>query len=354
MCNKEMYFIKNIKAAILTQTKKPLLLADVNFKKLEERQILVKVFYSGICGSQLMEIDGKRGEDKWLPHLLGHEGSGVVVEVGSKVKKFKIGDEVILGWLKNSGIESSTPNFFMNHARINAGNITTFSNYTVVSENRLTIKPKKLPRKEAVLYGCALLTGYGMVNHEVKIKKDSNVLVYGLGGIGTSVYISLLSKKIKNIVIIDKSKDKKNLISYYKKGHFIEAKNKTYITNQLGKLNINSFDYIFESCGKTQTIEHAFELLSKNGNLVFASHPNFGEMIKIDPFMLISGKKIIGTWGGSVVPERDIPVIFNELRKLKISLKPLVNKIYPLKAINTATNDLRRGNVFRANIKMEH
>ena len=110
-----------MKAAILVEQNKPLALADVEVPSLDVGQVLVKVAYSGICGKQLEEISGKRGEDPYLPHLLGHEGSGVVVDVGPAVRKVKAGDHVVLHWIKGSGIDSVPPRFNWDGAVVSAG-----------------------------------------------------------------------------------------------------------------------------------------------------------------------------------------------------------------------------------------
>ena len=128
-----------MKAAILVESKKPLTIADIDFpKKLEFGQVLVKIFYSGICGSQINEIDAAKEPDKFLPHLLGHEGSGVVEEIGGGVTTVKVGDHVVLHWRKSAGIESVVPRYFWNGKKLNAGRITTFNEKAIVSENRVT------------------------------------------------------------------------------------------------------------------------------------------------------------------------------------------------------------------------
>ena len=127
----------NFKAAVLTEQQKPLeLLTNVQVPILKEGQILVKLAYSGVCHSQIMEIDGHRGEDKFLPHLLGHEGSGLVVDVGLNVSKIKKDDTVILTWIKGDGLEAGGVKYQSNERVINAGGVTTFNEYAVVSENR--------------------------------------------------------------------------------------------------------------------------------------------------------------------------------------------------------------------------
>ena len=108
----------NLHAAVLFNSKKPLKIIKLAIPKLKCSQVLVKVLYSGICRSQIMEIDGLRGKDQWLPHMLGHEASGIVVDIGKKVKKIKKNDEVILTWIKCNGQEAkTTPNFNFNKTK---------------------------------------------------------------------------------------------------------------------------------------------------------------------------------------------------------------------------------------------
>src|SRR5687768_18461473 len=124
-----------MKAAVLTELRKPLVVAEVRLPdRLEAGQVLVRVKVSGICGSQLGEIDGAKGEDKFLPHLLGHEGSGVVMDTGPGVRHAKAGDKVVLHWRKGMGIESAVPAYSWAGKKVNAGWITTFNRHAVVSE----------------------------------------------------------------------------------------------------------------------------------------------------------------------------------------------------------------------------
>ena len=131
------------KAAILEYNNRPLTIDEVTFSgPLGPGQILVRIYYSGICGKQIEEIKGIAGPDRYLPHLLGHEGSGVVIDIGPGVNKVAPGDYVVLHWLKGSGMDAQTPVYTRNGKRVNAGWITTFNEYGVVSENRVTSIPK--------------------------------------------------------------------------------------------------------------------------------------------------------------------------------------------------------------------
>ena len=127
------------KAAVLITQKKPLEIIEIDLpKNLDIGQVLVELAYSGICGSQLGEIDGAKGPDPWLPHLLGHEGSGKVLAIGPGVKHVKPGDTVVLHWKTSQGIESATPKYKWGNKIVNAGWVTTFNEHAVVSENRVT------------------------------------------------------------------------------------------------------------------------------------------------------------------------------------------------------------------------
>ena len=122
-----------MKSAILTESKKPLTVAEVNLPKdLKFGQVLVKIFYSGICGAQINEIDATKGPDKYLPHLLGHEGSGVIEQIGEGVTRVKRGDRVVLHWKKGAGIESAIPKYFWDGKQVNAGRVTTFNEKAIV------------------------------------------------------------------------------------------------------------------------------------------------------------------------------------------------------------------------------
>jgi len=215
--------IRSTKAAVLEALDKPLSIKDIEIPNLLRGQVLVKVFYSGVCRSQLMEVQGGRGTDNWLPHLLGHEGSGIVVDVGEGVTKVKIGDEVILGWLKSSGLSAPGAKYLSGNQVINSGQVTTFSNYTVVSENRLVIKPPSLSFDTAVLFGCALPTGAGMVLNELKPLVGQSVIVLGLGGIGMAALIALKATGVKLIIAIDISNQKLALAKKLGATHFFNS-----------------------------------------------------------------------------------------------------------------------------------
>jgi len=344
----------HVKAAVLEAIGRPLVIEDLELPDLIKGQVLVKVLFSGICRSQLMEVKGGRGVDSWIPHLLGHEGSGIVVSVGEGVTKVKKGDEVILGWVKGEGLDAPGAEYKCGQKIIHSGRVTTFSNYTIVSESRLVIKPKSLPFDVAVLFGCALPTGAGMILNELKPSISQSVIVLGLGGIGLSALIALKALRVKLIIAIDISDDKLDFAKRLGANYVFNSQNEDLYRTIMSLTN-GGVDYCIESGGQVATIELGFSLIHKNGGkLLFASHPPEGEMIRLAPHDLISGKQIAGSWGGAIAPDRDIPKMHTLFQKANIVLNILLTKRYTLEQINEALDDLESGQVLRPLIVMQH
>lgn len=341
------------RAAVLQSINTPLVVRTLDLPEILPGQVLVKVHYSGVCRSQLMEVKGGRGPDPWLPHLLGHEGSGEVLATGDGVTKVKPGDAVILGWLKGSGLEAPGARYRSGEEIINSGRVTTFSTHTVVSENRVTLKPSALPMDVAVLFGCALPTGAGMVINQVKPWTGATVAVLGLGGVGLSALMALKGYNCKEIIAIDISSEKLSLAKELGATHTLQVDGKS-IYDQVINLTKDGVDICVESAGSVETIELGFKLIRKGGGrLWFASHPPEGQMIRLAPHDLISGKQIFGTWGGSSFPDRDIPKMTEIFRKGNVPLDRLLTKRYPLERVNEALTDLEEGRVFRPLLVMD-
>lgn len=342
------------RAAVLEELSKPLAVKEIEIPNLLPGQVLVKVLFSGVCRSQLMEVKGNRGADPWLPHLLGHEGSGIVLKIGEGVSKVKPGDEVILGWIKGHGIDAPGAKYLSGNQIINSGAVTTFSNYTIASENRLVLKPSSLNFDTAVLFGCALPTGAGMVLNELMPSIDQSVLVLGLGGIGLASIVALKALGIRQIIAADISEKKLELALRLGATNVLNV-NLEDFHRKLIDIVGDGVDACIESAGKVATIELGFSLIKKqDGKMIFASHPPDGEKIRISPHELISGKKIFGSWGGSTKPDLDIPAFYELFKNSTTSLDQLLTKRYPLDKINDALDDLGAGKVFRPLIVMQH
>lgn len=344
-----------MKAAVLYKTGQPLVIEEgIEIPPLQPGQVLVKVSFSGVCHSQLMEVRGKRGEDPYLPHMLGHEGSGIVMEIGSGVSKTSTGDRVILGWIKGKGMDVPGTKYRKGETTVNAGGVTTFSNYTIVSENRCVKLPEGIALDEAVLFGCAIPTGAGIVMNRIKPQSGSTLAMFGLGGIGLSALMVTGFYKCSKIIAVDVEDEKLKLAAELGATHTVNARLEDplevihHITEGKG------VDYSIESSGLAKTIEQAFRSVKKFGGLcVFASHPRFGEKIELDPHELISGKRIEGSWGGSTYPDDDIPRLAELHREKPLPLRRLLSHKYALEQINQALDDLENRKIIRALIEMD-
>ena len=343
-----------MKGAVLWEVNKPLIVeTEIKIPELKSGQVLVKLEYSGVCHSQLMEARGKRGKDIYLPHLLGHEGSGQVVAIGDSVKKISVGDLVILGWIKGKGENVSGSKYQLGGKNVNSGPVTTFSTYSIVSENRVVPLPSGVPKDIAVLFGCALPTGAGIILNEIKPEKGSIILFMGLGGIGLSALMACSLFECETVIAIDINEEKLSLAQKFGATHIINSldvdplKEVKDITGGLG------VDYSVEAAGRVETIEMAFKMLKRNGGkCIFASHPEADKKICLDPFELISGKQIQGSWGGSSNPDNDIPRLAELYLQSRLPLELLLTKTYTLEEINEALYDLEVGNVFRPLINL--
>ena len=327
--------MSSFQAAVLVKLNSPLEIMSLKFPKLNNDQILVRNIYSGICRSQVMEIQGKRGEDSWLPHLLGHEGYGIVEEVGKSVTKVEIGDKVILSWVKGNGTQSPNPIFTsVDGLKINAGKTCTFSEFTVTSECFLAKAPDSFSEKLLPLFGCAFLTGAGMVLRNLR-PSDKKIVIIGFGGVGSSAAIALDGYEGLDVLIVEESEQKRLL-----------AKN-------LGFTNIKSpeevqnisdyFDLCIESGGSIDSIHLGFKLINDKGKMVFASHPEAGKKISLDPFDLIKGKQIEGSWAGGSHLDRDVELISSLFLRSKKNLELLIGANFQLNEISSAIDYLLHG-----------
>jgi S-(hydroxymethyl)glutathione dehydrogenase/alcohol dehydrogenase len=341
---------ETFRAAVLVSPNKPLEIMDLRFPELKDGQVLVRNIASGVCRSQLMEAKGKRGEDKWLPHLLGHEGVGVVEKIGPHVTKVKIGQKVVIGWIVGQGNNSMAPQFSTaNGININSGAATTFSEYSVVSENRVYIAPEGFSDYFLPLFGCALLTGGGMALNHFDRELHKSVLVLGFGGVGSSAAVVLDSFNSTKIVILDESEARRNQAILMGFSHVYSLEE--FESND-GNNSNNKFDLCIESAGYTESIELGFSLLSKTGRLVFASHPESGARISLDPFEMINGKLIFGSFGGGSNPEEDIKTISKLLHESRLNLEYMLGDVFALEDVNQALKQLEMGQPGRPLIRM--
>jgi len=204
-----------------------------------------------------------------------------------------------------------------------------------------------------VLFGCAVPTGAGIVLNDIQPVEGSTIAVFGLGGIGMSALMATALFKCRRIIAVDISDDKLALARDFGATDTINplhADVVAEIRELTGKLGV---DYAVEASGKARVIEQAFASVRRNGGVcVFASHPDQGERISIDPYELICGKQIRGSWGGACVPDRDIPKFAELYRQGRLPLEKMITRRYRLDQINEAMDDLSNGRVGRPLIEI--
>ena len=343
------------KAAVLYETGKPLVVEDgIEVPALQRGQVLVKLAYSGVCHSQLMEVRGKRGEDRYLPHMLGHEGSGVVLDVGDGVTKVAKGDGVVLTWIKGAGLDVPGTQYCKGKTLINAGGVTTFGGVSVVSENRCVVLPEGMPMDLASLLGCAIPTGAGLVVNTMTPSPSESLAVFGVGGIGLSSVMAASACGCQPLIAVDIDDGKLSMAKQFGATHTVNAKNEDPLEKILELTAGNGVDYSTDAAGRTTTIEQAFESVRNGGGLcVFASHPPAGERISLDPHALISGKQIRGSWGGETDPDRDFPRYAKMYLEGKLALGDMVTHRLSLDEVNHAMDILEKGEAGRVLLEID-
>ena len=351
-----MRYPKSMNAAILVEQNKPLVVDRIELpQKLEVGQVLVKIHCSGICGSQLGEIDGAKGEDKYLPHLLGHEASGIVQSVGAGVKYVEPGNHVVLHWRKSQGIESLPPRYTWNGKPLNAGLIATFNDYAIVSENRVTRIDATTDMEIASLFGCAVTTGFGVIENNAKVKLGESVVVFGAGGVGLNIVQAANLLSAYPIIAVDLHDDRLELAKAFGATHTInsnKADAKAKIKEVLGDQGVDAF---IDNTGQPAIIEMGYDLTSSKGRVVLVGVPRKGNNVNIYSLPLHFGKTISGSHGGESIPHEDIPRYQKLLDAGRIQLKPLITDYFLLSEINTAIQKMRDGEITgRCLIKMDN
>ena len=263
-----------MKAAILVKQDSDLIIDDVELPRiLDIGQVLVKLNVSGICGSQLGEIEGKKGIDPYLPHLMGHEGCGEVIKIGPGVKTVSVGDKVVLHWKKGSGIQSETPKYKWRGEKLNAGWVTTFNEYSIVSENRCTSIPLNINNDDAALFGCAVTTAFGVVENNAKLKFGESVLVFGAGGIGLNIIQASKLTSAWPIIAVDLFDNRLELAKKFGATHIINSQKENIEIAIKKIIKEKSLDVFIDNTGIPKIIEKGYELINSKGRVILVGVP---------------------------------------------------------------------------------
>jgi Zn-dependent alcohol dehydrogenase len=333
-------------AAILNETSRDLIVDEIELpSSLDFGQVLVKVISSGICGAQINEIDATKGPDKFLPHLLGHEGLCEVVDIGNGVSTVKRGDFAIMHWRPGSGIQSSPPLYKWRNKVLNAGWVTTFNAHAVVSENRLTsIRSTSISHAILPLLGCALTTAFGVLKNEARVHASDSVLIFGAGGVGLSMLKTLSLMRANDVVLVDTDERKVSLARILGAREAFKFENKDQIQEILKSWYGDSPPtVVIETSGRVPCIETAYEISAPQARVILVGVPKKGEEARIYTLPLHFGKVFIGSQGGGSQPEIDIPILLEALETRNLDFSDFPTTVYSLRDINIAISDFRKG-----------
>lgn len=336
------------KAAILTELNSPLVVDEIEVPVLDVGQVLVRVHASGICGAQIGEISGAKGPDKWLPHLLGHEGGGEVLEVGPGVTQVRPGDHVVMHWRKGRGIDTKPPRYQWpaksgHRGYVGGGWVTTFNDYAVVSENRLTPIEKNIPFEIAALMGCAVTTALGMINNEAKLKIGESVAVAGCGGVGLNVIQAAVLVGGNPIIGMDKEPSK----------HVLAIRvGASFAVNSF--LGLDKVDVFVDCTGNVDVIAAGYDLIKPaGGRMILLGQPHHEACLSLPGFRRhYCGKTVLDSQGGLTDPNTDIPRYLGLWKVGRLPVEQLITHQFPLEQVNEALDMVRSGLAGRVILEM--
>jgi len=323
-------------AAVLREHYKPLSLEIFESEQPSKGQVLVKMITSGLCGAQINEIDAVKGEDKYLPHFMGHEGFGQVISFGEDVTTVSVGDYVVLHWKVGSGCDCFGGKYFSKLGIVGSGPVTTFAEQTIVAENRVT----KVDFDSDLinlypLMGCALSTAYGIVKSD--IKPDSSVLITGAGGLGLTIAFWLKVLYNTSVVVVDK---------YESKEAYVKEFGAAFST--LDNLGKDKYDYVVDTTGNVDVISTGFSLIKKKGSLILVGQPRIGtDLVLKNALSIFDGIKIFSSDGGNFSPDADLPNIIKHVKNNLNMASKLVTHTIGLDKINEGFSMMRNGEAGR-------
>jgi S-(hydroxymethyl)glutathione dehydrogenase/alcohol dehydrogenase len=359
------------KAAILTELNKPLVLGELEVPELDVGQVLVRVRASGICGAQLGEISGAKGPDPWLPHLLGHEGGGIVMDIGPGVTTVKSGDHVVMHWRKGAGIEAKPPRYQWpadsgRRGYVGGGWVTTFNDHAVVSENRLTkvdqdfiddfpdwaIKAGR-PYEIMALMGCAVTTALGMVNNEAKVRIGESVVVAGCGGVGLNVIQAAILAGGNSVIGIDRSPAARSRA--LQAGATLTLGPDDNLEVEVRKLvGVKGADVFVDCTGCCDVIALGYDLVRPaGGRLILLGQPRHDECLTLPGMRRhYCGKTVLDSQGGLTDPTADIPRYLGLWRTGRLPVERFITHRFPLEQVNEALDVVRGGQAGRVILEM--
>jgi S-(hydroxymethyl)glutathione dehydrogenase / alcohol dehydrogenase len=357
-----------VRAAVLYEYGAPLVVEEVELEPPREGEVLVRLAASGVCRSDLHTIEGVH---PWvLPVVMGHEGAGVVEEVGPGVTHVAPGDHVVLSWLPYCGrcrfcaagranlcedlgwslggtMMDGTTRFHRDGVRIHHYNTSSFAERTVVPAQTAIPVDRSLPLEELALMGCAVMTGVGAVLNTARARPGESVVVVGCGGVGLSAVQGAAVAGTRPIVAVDAVATKLELARELGATHGVDS-SQGDAAARVREILGGGADHVVEAVGRPETIELALELVGRGGQAVLVGLAPPEARIAFDPLtMAFEERAIRGSWYGGCRPAADFPMLVDLYRAGRLRLDALVTTC-PLEGVNDAFEAMRRGEVARS------
>lgn len=362
-----------VKAAVALEAGQPLRLEMVDLEGPEEGEVLVEIKATGVCHTDAYTLSGADPEGVF-PAILGHEGAGVVVEVGRGVTSVEPGDHVIPLYIPEcrqckfclsgktnlcQAIRTTQGRGVMPNGKSRFSlkgetiyhymGTSTFANYTVLPEISVAKIRKDAPFEEVCLIGCGVTTGLGAVINTAQVEPGSNVVVFGLGGVGLSVIQGARMVGASMIIGVDINPLKRLLAQQMGMTHFVNPHEITEdLVSHLIELTGGGADYTFECVGNINLMRQALECCHKGwGVSVIIGVAGAGEEIKTRPFQLVTGRVWKGSAFGGMKGRRDVPKIVDWYMNGKINIDDLITEVLPIEKVNDAFDLMRSGQSIR-------
>ncbi len=340
-------------AAILVEQRQPLVLDEVEVSALSYGQLLVEIHATRICGSQIGEIDGVKGPDKWLPHLLGHEAGATVREVGPEVRHVKPGDRVVCHWRPGRGVEARGATYQWRGKACNAGPITTFQQFAVLSENRVTVVPPDMDLEICCLLADTLTTGFGVINNDAKTRIGESVVIIGCGGIGLGTVLGAKLAGAHPVIAVDIHEHKLAVARQHGATHAVNSAEEDFSDAVRNILGGAQPDVVVDGTGNPAVLEKAFGLAGNSGRVVGVGVMPYDKKVSINTLPLHLGKVLRGSHGGDSQPAEDIPRYVRMMRDGRFDPKGFISHRIALAEINDGIARMRSGEVIHCIIHFE-
>ncbi|MEG4214049.1 S-(hydroxymethyl)glutathione dehydrogenase/class III alcohol dehydrogenase [Microcoleus sp. Pol14C6] len=362
-----------VKAAVARSAGQPLSIETVDLQGPQAGEVLVEIKATGVCHTDAYTLSGADPEGLF-PAILGHEGAGIVAEVGPGVTSVKVGDRVIplytpecrnceyclsgktnlcqaIRITQGQGVmPDGTSRFSLDGQKLyHYMGTSTFANYTVLPEIAVAKIREDAPFEKVCLIGCGVTTGIGAVINTAKVEPGSNVVVFGLGGVGLNVIQAARMVGANMIVGVDLNPNKREMAEKFGMTHFVNPREvEGELVPYLVDLTKGGADYSFECIGNINVMRQALECCHKGwGVSVIVGVAGAGQEISTRPFQLVTGRVWKGTAFGGAKGRTDVPKIVDWYMDGKIDIDSLVTQVMPIEKINEAFDLMHKGEVIR-------